>query len=107
VYCLSGLGIVRKNRGKPKYFNTQKVFDLIQTHFFYRFLLFLYDPLTTSLHALKKSIIHGAIEQVETPRPLKYSNFARVGGCQRFILNPLQPINLDILINFHAKLRAS
>jgi len=26
-----------------------------------RFMFFLYDPLTTSLHGLKKSIIHGAI----------------------------------------------
>jgi len=28
---------------------------------FYRTLFFLYDPLITSLHGLKKSIIHGAI----------------------------------------------
>ena len=33
--------------------------------FLYRFLFFLYDPLTTSLHGLKKSIIHGAIEQIK------------------------------------------
>jgi len=29
--------------------------------YLYRTLFFLYDPLTTSLHGLKKSIIHGAI----------------------------------------------
>jgi len=28
--------------------------------YLYRTLFFLYDPLTTSLHGLKKSIIHGA-----------------------------------------------
>jgi len=30
--------------------------------YLYRFLFFLYDPLITSLHGLKKSIIHGATE---------------------------------------------
>jgi hypothetical protein len=34
--------------------------------FLYRFLFFFYDQLTTSLHGLKKSIIHGAIEQIKT-----------------------------------------
>jgi len=28
VYCLSGLGIVRKNRSMPKHFDSKKVFDL-------------------------------------------------------------------------------
>jgi hypothetical protein len=28
VYCLSGLGIVRKNRRLPKYFNSKEVFIL-------------------------------------------------------------------------------
>jgi len=30
-------------------------------------LFFLYDPFTTSLHALKKSIIHGAINKKNIP----------------------------------------
>jgi hypothetical protein len=40
----------------------------MMTRFFlYCVLFFLYDPLTTSLPGLKKSIIHGAIEQKNTP----------------------------------------
>jgi len=32
--CLSGLGIVRKNRRIPKYFNNKKMFVLSSLHFF-------------------------------------------------------------------------
>ena len=31
VYCLSGLGIVRKNRSKPKHFNRKKMFFLVES----------------------------------------------------------------------------
>ena len=51
----------RKNSIARKYF-----FKLIQL-FKDWFLFFLYDPLTTSLHALKKSIIHVAIKQIKYP----------------------------------------
>jgi hypothetical protein len=40
--------------------NDNVCFKLSQL-FIDRFLFFLYDPFTTSLHGLKKSIIHGAI----------------------------------------------
>jgi len=40
--------------------------------FLYLILFFLYDPLTTSLHGFKKSIIHGAIQQIKTSRTLSY-----------------------------------
>jgi len=33
VYCLSGLGIVGKNRGVPKHVNSRKVAALTQTHY--------------------------------------------------------------------------
>jgi hypothetical protein len=53
----------------------------------YRFLFFLYDPLTTSLHGLKKSIIHEAIKQRKTFRSLKYlwkALVSRVDGVMKF-----------------------
>ena len=46
------------------------------------FLFFLYDPLSTSLHGLKKSIIHGAIEQ-KNPRPS--INYNLSGGDPLFL----------------------
>ena len=76
VYCLRGLGIVRKNRQTPKHFNKKKNvgFKLNQL-ILYRNLFFLYDPLSTSLHGLKKSIIHGATRHIMIPRPqIQYGN---------------------------------
>jgi len=62
VYCLSGLGIVRKNGRIPQHFNrTKNICTKSSQLFKVRFLFFLYDPLTTSLHGSKKSIVHGAI----------------------------------------------
>jgi len=35
VYCLSGLGIIGKNRCIPKHFDSRKVSVLIRTHCYY------------------------------------------------------------------------
>jgi len=63
VYCLSGLRIVRKNRQTPKYAMPRVGLFHDKAIFLYYILFFLYDPLTTSLHGLKKSIIHVAIKK--------------------------------------------
>jgi len=57
VYCLSGLGIVRKSRRIPKHFSTMKVFVLSRTNCFYiESASFFTILLATSLHGLKKTL---------------------------------------------------
>jgi len=67
VYCLSGLGIVKKNRRIPKYFNDKKAFDSRRTHCFYIeicsfFTILSPRGLSTSgvITRFEKNIIHGA-----------------------------------------------
>ena len=79
MYCLSGLGIVRKNRRIPIYSWIEIVFLKNKSLFISWILFFLYDPLTTSLHGWKKrSFMDGHWTNKKGPRvypgPFKKNN---------------------------------